>query len=49
MTAEYIAEALGVWAENRASNSVAFAWFVWEGGSLGDAELDRISWNRGAS
>ena len=37
------------WTGNRASNSVAFAWFVWERGYLGNAELDRISWNRGAS
>jgi excisionase family DNA binding protein len=36
------------WVENRASNSVAFAWFIWERGHLGSAELDRISWNRGA-
>jgi hypothetical protein len=37
------------WTGNRASNSVAFAWYVWERGYLGNAEFDRISWNRGAS
>ena len=37
------------WAGNRASNSVAFAWFVWERGYTGKPEIDRISWNRGAS
>ncbi|QHO76248.1 SAM-dependent methyltransferase [Bradyrhizobium sp. CCBAU 051011] len=37
------------WTGNRASNSVAFAWFVWERGFLGKPELDRISWRRGAS
>jgi hypothetical protein len=37
------------WAGNRAPNAVAFAWFVWERGYVGNAELDRISWNRGAS
>jgi hypothetical protein len=37
------------WTGNRASNFVAFAWFVWQRGYWGNAELDRISWNRGAS
>jgi hypothetical protein len=37
------------WAGNRASNSVAFAWFVWERGYTGKPEIDRISWDRGAS
>jgi hypothetical protein len=37
------------WTGNRVSNPTAFAWFVWERGYLGNAELDRISWNRGAS
>jgi hypothetical protein len=35
------------WAGNRTSNSVAFAWFVWERGYTGDAKIDRISWQRG--
>jgi len=37
------------WVGNRASNSVAFAWFVWERGHTGKPEIDRISWGRGAS
>ena len=37
------------WAGNRASNSVAFAWYVWERCYTGKPEIDRISWNRGAS
>ena len=37
------------WAGNRASNSVVFARFVWERGYSGKPEIDRISWNRGAS
>jgi hypothetical protein len=37
------------WAGNRASNSVAFAWFVWERGYTGDAKIDRISWKRSVS
>ena len=37
------------WAGNRASNPVAFAWYVWERGYTGKPEIDRISWNRGAS
>jgi len=37
------------WAGNRTSNSVAFAWFVWECGYRGKPEIDRISWDRGAS
>ena len=37
------------WAGNRASNPMAFAWFVWERGYTGEAKIDRISWNRGAS
>ena len=37
------------WAGNRASNSVAFAWYVWQRGYTGKPEIDRISWNRGAS
>jgi hypothetical protein len=37
------------WAGNRASNAVAFAWYVWERDYTGKAELDRISWDRGAS
>ena len=31
------------------SNSVAYAWFVWERGYTGKPEFDRISWKRGAS
>ena len=31
-----------------ATNSVAFAWFVWERGYTDKPEMDRISWNRGA-
>ena len=37
------------WAGNRVSNPTAFAWFVWERGYTGKPEIDRISWNRGAS
>ena len=37
------------WAGNRASNSVAFAWYVWQRGYRGKPEIDRISWNRSAS
>ena len=37
------------WTGNRVSNPTAFAWFVWERGYSGNAEFDRISWNRGAS
>jgi hypothetical protein len=37
------------WAGNRASSSVAFAWYVWQRGYVGKATIDRISWNRGAS
>ena len=36
------------WTGNRASNSVAFAWFVWERGCTGKPEIDRVSWHRGA-
>jgi hypothetical protein len=32
------------WRGNRASNSVAFAWFVWERGYNSKPEMDRISW-----
>lgn len=32
------------WQGNRASSSVAFAWFVWEIGHKGPTELRRISW-----
>jgi hypothetical protein len=37
------------WTGNRVSNPTAFAWFVWERGYTGKPEIDRISWNRGAS
>ena len=37
------------WAGNRISNPTAFAWFVWERVYTGKPEIDRISWNRGAS
>ena len=37
------------WTGNRVSNPTAFAWFVWQRGYAGNPELDRISWNRGAS
>ena len=37
------------WAGNRASNSVEYAWYVWQRGYTGKPEIDRISWNRGAS
>ena len=37
------------WAGNRVSNPPAFAWCVWERGYVGKPEIDRISWNRGAS
>ena len=39
----------GGWSGNRASNSVAFAWFVWERGYNSKPAMDRISWNRDAS
>jgi hypothetical protein len=32
------------WTGNRTTNSVAFAWFVWERGYNGKPEIDRISW-----
>jgi hypothetical protein len=34
---------------NQALPLMAFAWFVWERGYTGKPEIDRISWNRGAS
>jgi hypothetical protein len=34
------------WTGNRVSNPTAFAWFVWERGYTGNANLDRISSNR---
>ncbi len=37
------------WAGNRVSNPTAFAWYVWQRGYRGKPEIDRISWNRGAS
>jgi hypothetical protein len=37
------------WAGNRASNAVAFAWYVWQQGYIGNATIDRISWKRGGS
>ena len=37
------------WAGNRVSNPTAFAWYVWERGYPGKPEINRISWNRGAS
>jgi hypothetical protein len=37
------------WSGNRVSNPTAFAWFVWERGYTGKTEIDRISWERGAS
>jgi hypothetical protein len=37
------------WTGNRVSNPTAFAWYVWERGYTGKPEIDRISWNRGAS
>jgi hypothetical protein len=30
------------WAGNRTTNTVAFAWFVWERGYIGKSEIDRI-------
>jgi len=35
------------WTGNRSTSTVAYAWFVWERGYSGNAEFDRISWNRG--
>lgn len=32
------------WEGKRSTNSVAFAWFVWESAHKGPAQLDRISW-----
>ena len=37
------------WTGNRVSNPTAFAWYVWQRGYIGRPEIDRISWNRGAS
>ena len=37
------------WTGNRASNAVAFAWYVWQRGYIGNATIDRISWKRGGS
>jgi hypothetical protein len=37
------------WTGSRVSNPTAFAWYVWESGYIGKPEIDRISWNRGAS
>jgi hypothetical protein len=35
------------WTGNRSTSTVAYAWFVWERGYSGNAEFDRILWNRG--
>lgn len=35
------------WAGPKSSNTVAFAWFVWERNHNGPATLRRISWERG--
>jgi hypothetical protein len=32
------------WTGNRASSSIAFAWFVWDRSHSGPATIDRISW-----
>jgi|tagenome__1003787_1003787.scaffolds.fasta_scaffold19926686_1 hypothetical protein len=38
------------WTGNRASSSVAYAWFVWQRGYIGKPVFDRISWqHRGAA
>jgi len=36
------------WQGNRSSSTIAFAWFVWELGHRGGAELRRISWEPAA-
>jgi hypothetical protein len=34
------------WTGNRASSAVAFAWYVWRRGYIGNATVDRISWKK---
>lgn len=34
------------WNGNRASNTMAFAWFVWDANTIGPTVLNRISWEK---